>query len=104
MERAATTLRKIVTDALSTAPPEEAAVLAWPLVCGTAVAEKTRALELVEGTLRIQVPDAGWRNQLFGFVPHYLDAINRIAAGKVEKLEFVIAGDVRKEPRRAPEK
>ncbi len=101
MERAATTLRKIVTDALSTAPPEDAAVLAWPLVCGTAVADKTRALELQGGTLRVEVPDAGWRKQLQGFAPHYLDAINRIAGGKVEKLEFVLAGDARKEPQRS---
>jgi hypothetical protein len=91
-------LRKIVAEALAKAPPEEAAVLAWPLVCGTAVAEKTQALALVEGVLRIQVPDAGWRNQLFGFMPHYLEAINRIAAGKVARIEFVLAGETRKEP------
>ena len=98
MERAATGLRKIVAEALAKAPPEEAAVLAWPLVCGTAVADKTQALELVEGALRVQVPDAGWRNQLFGFVPHYLEALNRIAGGKVERIEFVLAGETRKEP------
>ena len=91
-------MRKIVAEALAKAPPEEAAVLAWPLVCGTAVADKTQALALVEGALRIQVPDAGWRNQLFGFVPHYLEALNRIAAGKVERIEFVLAGERRKEP------
>ncbi|HTK94533.1 MAG TPA: DUF721 domain-containing protein [Terriglobales bacterium] len=102
MERAATGLRKIVADALSQAPPEEAAVLAWPLVCGTAVAEKTSALELVEGVLRVQVPDAGWRKQLQGFTPHYLDAVNRIANGKVERIEFVVAGEARKDPQRAP--
>ncbi len=98
MERAATGLRKIVAEALAKAPPEEAAVLAWPLVCGTAVADKTRALELAGGALRVEVPDAGWRNQLFGFVPHYLEALNRIAGGKVERIEFVLAGETRKEP------
>jgi hypothetical protein len=99
MERAATGLKKIVAEALSKAPPEDAAVLAWPLVCGTAVADKTRALQLAGGVLQIQVPDAGWRNQLNGFVPHYLDALNRIAGGKVERLEFVLAG--RKDSQRA---
>lgn len=90
MERAGTGLKKIVAQALSKAPPEEAAVLAWPLVCGTAVADKTRALALSEGVLQVQVPDAGWRNQLQGFVPHYLGALNRIAGGKVERIEFVL--------------
>lgn len=98
MERAATGLRKIVAEALAKAPPEESAVLAWPLVCGTAVADKTRALELAGGVLRIQVPDAGWRKQLHGFVPHYLNALNQIAGGKVERIEFVLAGETRKEP------
>ncbi len=101
MEQAGTGLRKIVANALSKAAPEDAAVLAWPLVCGTAVADKTRALELLDGVLRIQVPDAGWKKQLLGFTPHYLEAINRIAGGKVEKLEFVLASDARKEPQRS---
>jgi hypothetical protein len=98
MERAATGLRKIVAEALAKAPPEEAAVVAWPLVCGTAVADKTRALELAAGVLRVEVPDAGWRNQLHGFTPHYLEALNRITSGKVERIEFVLAGEARKEP------
>jgi hypothetical protein len=101
MERAGTGLRKIVAEALSKTAPEEAAVLAWPLVCGTAVADKTQALELVAGVLRVQVPDLGWRNQLHSFLPHYLDAINRIAAGKVTRIEFVIPGEQRKEPKPA---
>jgi hypothetical protein len=100
MERASTGLKKIVEQALSKAPPEEAAVLAWPLVAGTAVAEKTRALELAGGVLRVEVPDSGWRNQLYGFTPHYLEALNRITGGKVERVEFVVAGETRKEPRR----
>ena len=99
MERAGTGLKKIVAQALSKAAPEDAAVLAWPLVCGTAVAEKTQALALADGVLQVQVPDAGWRNQLQGFVPHYLEALDRIAGGKVERIEFVLAD--RKQSQRA---
>ena len=93
MERASSGLKKIVIDALSKAPPEEAAVMAWPLVCGTAVAEKTKAVELADGVLRVEVPDPGWRNQLFGFLPHYLESLNRITHGNVERIEFVFAGE-----------
>src|SRR4051812_30731595 len=100
MERAASGLKKIVVEALSKAPAEESAVIAWPLVCGTAVAEKTRAIELAEGVLRVEVPDAGWRNQLFGFLPHYLESLNRTTNGKVERIEFVFAGD-KKDAKRA---
>jgi len=105
MERAGTGLRKIVVDALSKAPAEEAAVLAWPLVCGTAVADKTKAIALSEGVLRVEVPDAGWRKQLHGFLPHYLEALNRITNGNVERIEFVLVGQgknvEKKDPKRA---
>jgi len=101
MERASTGLKKIVVEALSKAPPEDAAVLAWPLVCGTAVADKTKALALAEGVLRVEVPDAGWRKQLSGFLPHYLESLNRITNGKVERIEFVFPGHERKEPKRS---
>lgn len=101
MERAATGLRKIVAEALSKAPTEDAAVLAWPLVCGTAVADKTRALALAEGVLRVEVPDAGWRKQLHGFLPHYLVALNRITNGKVERIEFVFPGEQKKDIQRS---
>ena len=101
MERAGTGLRKIVVDALSKAPAEDAAVLAWPLVCGTAVADKTKAIELSAGVLRVEVPDAGWRKQLHGFLPHYLEALNRITNGKVERIEFVFVGETKKDAKRA---
>src|ERR1041384_1767187 len=101
MERAATGLKKIVAESLSKAPPEDAAVLACPVVCGPAVADKPRALALEAGVLQVQVPDAGWRNQLNGFALHYLEAINRIAGGKVERIEFVLPA--RKETQRAPQ-
>jgi len=99
MEHARSGLQKIVADTLRRAPAEEAAVLAWPLVCGTAVADKTQAIDINDGVLHVQVPDAGWRNQLHGFALHYLEALNRIAGGKVERIEFVVPS--RKETQRA---
>lgn len=111
MESARKGLEKIVTDALRKAPAEDAAMLAWPLVCGTAVAEKTTAVDFAAGVLRVQVPDQGWRVQLLGFSGHYIAALNRIVEGKVQKITFVLPedlkpeglkpGDVKKEPRRA---
>lgn len=101
MEAAGAGLRKIVVGALQKASVEDAAVLAWPLVCGTAVAEKTTALDFAEGVLRVQVPDAAWRKQLSGLLPHYVSGLNRIVDGKVRKVSFVLAAELKKEAQRA---
>ncbi len=90
MEHAAEALEKIVTNSLRRVPPGEAPVLAWPLVCGSVVAERTRALEFANSVLRVEVPDAGWKREIQGLAPRYLAALNRYAGQKVERIEFVI--------------
>lgn len=92
MEHARGGLQKIILDALRKAAPADAAVLAWPLVCGAAVAAKTRALELKERTLRIEVPDASWRRQLEELAPRYVAALNELAPKTVGRVEFVVSG------------
>ena len=64
--------------------------MAWPLVCGSAVAERTRALSFLDGVLRVAVPDAGWRSELQMLAPRYLTAINRYTIQVVRRIEFVI--------------
>ncbi len=90
MEHAAEALEKIVTNSLRRVLPGEAPVLAWPLVCGSVVAERTRALEFVNSVLRVEVPDAGWKREIQGLAPRYLAALNRYAGQTVERIEFVI--------------
>jgi len=92
MERATPALQKIVVDILHRAPPEEMPMLAWPLVCGRSVAGKTRALDCIAGVLRIEVPDATWRGQLVGLVPHYLHVLERMIGPKVQRVDFVVKG------------
>ncbi|HZR33309.1 MAG TPA: DUF721 domain-containing protein [Terriglobales bacterium] len=93
MQHAGAGLQKIVTDTLRRAPTDDAAVLAWPLVCGTAVAGKTRALDFTDGVLSVQVPDANWRTQLLGLAPQYLAEVNKFVTKNVRKIAFVIAED-----------
>ena len=95
MEHARAGLQKIVADTLRRAPAEEAAVLAWPLVCGTAVADKTQALDINDGELRVQVPDATWRNQLSGLAPQYLAAVNQFSSRNVRRIKFVLPEELR---------
>ena len=90
MEPASAGLEKIVISSLRRAPQGEAPLLAWPLVCGSAVAERTRALQFADAVLRVQVPDAGWKRELQSLAPRYVAVLNRYAGQKVERIEFVI--------------
>ena len=92
LERASAGLEKIVVGALRRAQAGEGPVLAWPLACGSAVAERTRALQFADGVLRVEVSDAGWRKELQSFAPQYLAVMNRYVAESVKRIEFVIAG------------
>lgn len=90
MEPASAGLEKIVIGSLRHVPQGEAPVLAWPLVCGSVVAERTRALEFADAVLRVEVPDTGWKHEMQGLAPRYVAALNRYASQKVERIEFVI--------------
>jgi hypothetical protein len=90
-EPAASGLEKIVAQALRQAPLSQGPLLAWPLVCGSAVAERTRAVKFEGGILYVEVGAAGWRTELQGLAPKYLAAINRYTAETVQRIEFVIA-------------
>ncbi len=82
--------KKLLLDSLRRVPLGEAPLLAWPLVCGSVVAERTRAVEFADAVLRVEVPDAGWKREMQGLAPRYLAALNRYAGQKVERIEFVI--------------
>ena len=88
MEHARAGLQKIILDALR--KHADAPVVAWPMVCGAAVAGKTRALEVKERALVVEVPDTAWRAQLAELAPRYLASLNEVAPGKVARIEFVV--------------
>jgi hypothetical protein len=93
LEQAGPGLERIVIGSLRRVPQSEAPALAWPLVCGSAVAERTRAIEFAGAVLRVEVPDAGWKRELQSLAPRYLATLNRYAGQKVERIEFVIKQD-----------
>ncbi len=90
MEPASAGLEKLIIGSLRHAPRDEAPLLAWPLVCGSVVAERTRALDFADRVLRVEVSDTGWKHEMQSLAPHYLAALNRYAGQKVERIEFVI--------------
>jgi hypothetical protein len=95
MEPAAAGLQKIVAKSLRGVAAGEGPLLAWPLACGAAVSERTQVVGFAEGILQVEVPDAGWRNELKALAPRYVAVINRYVAEQVTRIEFV----VRKESR-----
>lgn len=90
MERAGARLEAIVAKALHLTPAEESPLLAWPVACGSAVAERTRAVSFLDGILRVEVSDSGWRHELTSLAPRYVAAINRYSAVQVRRIEFVV--------------
>jgi hypothetical protein len=93
LEHAGAGLEKIVLGSLRHVPRNEAPLLAWPLVCGSKVAERTRALDFAGAVLRVEVPDAGWKREMQSLAPQYLATLNRYAGQKVERINFVIRQD-----------
>lgn len=92
MESAGAGLEKIVADSLRRMPAGQAPLLAWPLVCGSAVAERTQALRFADGILSVQVADAGWKRELQALTPRYLAMINQYVTVPITRIEFVVAG------------
>ncbi|HWJ46003.1 MAG TPA: DUF721 domain-containing protein [Candidatus Udaeobacter sp.] len=90
MEQVGSDLERIVAKSLRQAAPAQAPLMAWPVVCGSAVAERTRALSFLDGVLRVAVADAGWRWELQGLAPRYLASINRYTVEAVRRIEFVV--------------
>lgn len=90
LERAGVGLEKIVAGSLRRAPLNESPLLAWPLVCGSTVAGRSRAVRFADSTLTVEVPDAGWKRELQNLAPRYIAVINRYAGKPVHRIDFVI--------------
>jgi predicted nucleic acid-binding Zn ribbon protein len=97
MERA---LKTIVKLRLSQDPEarEKLACRAWPLAVGKKVANHTRPLRMVRGTLLVEVEDALWQRQLFTLRHQILARLSAtIGSALIEDVEFRIGA-----PRRMP--
>jgi hypothetical protein len=90
LNRVSAGLETIVAKALHRAPADESPLLAWPVVCGSAVAERTQAVSFSDGILQVEVADAGWRRELANLAPRYVALINKYSAASVRRIEFVV--------------
>ena len=92
LDRASAGLESVISKALHQAPAAESPLLAWPVVCGSAVAERTRAVHFAAGVLRVEVSDRGWQRELMELAPRYVGLINRYSSAAVNRIEFVVKG------------
>lgn len=88
MESVRAGLRNIAGELLRSCPAEEAAVLAWPLVCGKEVAARTRVVGFGQGSLTVEVPDVAWRAQLAAFAPRYVSSFAELVGPVVKEVKF----------------
>jgi predicted nucleic acid-binding Zn ribbon protein len=96
MQHARTTLRKIFAEKVCEQAGAEAPLLAWPVVCGAAVADKTRAVRFEDGMLVVTVPDVGWRSQLQSMSEQYLAGLVQVAGKQVKSISFVVASQAKR--------
>jgi len=90
MQSARQDLHAIAARVLKDTDPADAVVLAWPLVCGAAVADRARAVAFENETLRVAVPDKGWQSQLEAFNPQYLHRLSNLAGVAVKRISYEI--------------
>ena len=100
MLRVSADLEKIVVASFRHLPPTEAALSAWPVVCGSAVAERTRAEGFADGVLLVTVADAAWKRELQTLAPRYVAAMNRYVGRRVARIEFLIQASAPSNPTR----
>jgi Dna[CI] antecedent DciA-like protein len=98
MEQAGSGLERLVANSLRRVPAADAPLLAWPLVCGSVVAERTCAVAFADKVLQVEVPDAGWKREMQSLAPRYVAGMNRYAGQKVERIEFVIRQEKQGDP------
>ena len=90
MDRAGTRVDRTINQVLRRVPSTNSILLAWPVACGSAVADRTRAIRFENGVLSVEVPDHGWRRELTALAGQFLAAMNRVATERVQRIEFVV--------------
>ncbi len=91
MEPVRTGLRNIMSDLLRARPAEEAALLAWPLVCGRDVAKRTQATSFSDGCLTVEVSDRRWAAELTNFSKRYISGFDALLGPLVKEVRFKIS-------------
>lgn len=90
MESIKNDLQSLNSGLLKKCEPHEVPLLAWPMVSGPIVSQKTEARHFSDGVLTISVPDHGWKTQLSELSSRYIVSLNKLLPTKVTRIEFVV--------------
>ena len=83
-------LRNVMKDLLRAQPLEEAALMAWPVVCGKDVAAEPKQSLFADGVVTVEVPDAAWRKQLTSFASRYISAYEALLGHVIKEVRFKV--------------
>lgn len=95
MEPTRAALNELAALVLRGLTESEAVVTAWPLICGTKVAARTRAVGITAAQLTVEVPDKAWQAELAGYMPRYLHEMKRSTGVTVERIRFTLPDEHR---------
>ena len=92
--------RSLAAQLFGASPARTLALLeaAWPLAVGPELARRTEVLGIERGTLRVRVPDAGWRKVLHRMQPQILSHLREIAGDLAPRRMGFVEGGLAPEP------
>jgi Dna[CI] antecedent DciA-like protein len=92
--------RSLAARLFGASPARTLALLeaAWPLAVGPELARRTEVLGIEGGTLRVRVPDAGWRKVLHRMQPQILGHLREIAGDLAPKRMGFVEGGMTDRP------
>ena len=92
--------RSLAARLFGASPARTLALLeaAWPLAVGPELARRTEVLGIEGGTLRVRVPDAGWRKVLHRMQPQILSHLREIAGDLAPKRMGFVEGGISNRP------
>jgi hypothetical protein len=82
-------LRSSLGRSLRTLSDEDRLAAAWPVACGSALAERAEVLSLdADGVLHVRVLQPGWREQFMQMRTMLTDDLRRIAGVRLQAIHF----------------
>lgn len=83
-------LKTSLGRSLQALPAEDRLAVAWPVVCGRAMAEHGTVVGYADGIARVQVADGPWRRQFLAMQNQLAAEMTRVAGVTVTAIHWEI--------------
>lgn len=81
-------LKRSLVKSLREMPDEDKIVVAWPVACGKAMAERGTVVGYSKGVVLVEVADAAWLRQMLSIQGQLAWEIGRISGVRVRGIDF----------------